>query len=393
MALATDGDHLAVPPCRTEATRQIRHPMVRLACIGGFLGAGKTTALIAAARELMARGTRVGAITNDQGSHLVDTTIVRDLGLDVTEITHGCFCCRFAEFIASASQLVEQHRPDVILAEAVGSCTDLAATVYAPIQRFHAAAFSLAPLSIFVEPARLRQLLRPVGPFDDSVRYLFEQQIREAELIILSKNDLLDAPESDRLTSHLREWIGNVQVIAMSATTGAGVDEWVSHVLSTSARHDRALDIDYDTYGRAEASLGWLNATVDLVSTKEFSPTRLGETVIEAVRAGCADFDAAIAHVKILLATAHGNDRIALTTNDARPRWDRDASLTPVREASAIINARVATAPDTLRRIVEHALHSATHDLGVRAKMLDLESFAPAPPKRPAHVATTHPLL
>lgn len=79
--------------------------------------------------------------------------------------------------------------------------------------------------------------------------------------------------------------------------------------------------------------------------------------------------------------------------NDARPRWDRDASLVPVREASAIINARVATAPDTLRRIVEHALRSVTHDLGVRAKMLDLESFAPAPPKRPAYSATTHPLI
>jgi G3E family GTPase len=366
--------------------------MVRLACLGGFLGAGKTTALIAAARELMARGIRVGVITNDQGSHLVDTTVVRDLGLDVTEITHGCFCCRFAEFIASASQLVEQNLPDVILAEAVGSCTDLAATVYAPIKRFHAAAFSLAPLSIFVEPARLRQLLRPAGPFDDSVRYLFERQMREAELIILSKNDLLDASESDHLTSRLRQWIGGVPVKAMSATTGAGVDEWVSQLLNTSSRNDRALDIDYEIYGRAEASLGWLNATVDLVSKKEFSPARLGETVIEAFRAACAEVDVAIAHVKILLATAHGSDRIALTTNDARPRWDHDASLAPVREASAIINARVATSPDTLRRIAEHALDSATESLGVRAKMLDLESFAPAPPKRPAHVATTQPL-
>ncbi len=63
--------------------------MVRLACVGGFLGAGKTTALIEAARNLIARGLKVGVITNDQGSHLVDTAMVRRLGLQTEEITGG----------------------------------------------------------------------------------------------------------------------------------------------------------------------------------------------------------------------------------------------------------------------------------------------------------------
>ena len=165
--------------------------MVRIACIGGFLGAGKTTALIEAARTLMARGLKVGVITNDQGSNLVDTALVRSQGLQTEEITGGCFCCRFTEFVKHASRLVEQHRPDIILAEAVGSCTDLAATVYAPLRRFHAADFELAPLSVFVEPDRMREYLDPLVPFEDSVRYLFEKQFAEAELIILSKADLL----------------------------------------------------------------------------------------------------------------------------------------------------------------------------------------------------------
>ena len=41
--------------------------------IGGFLGAGKTTAVSALAQHLTAAGLRVGLITNDQGSELVDT--------------------------------------------------------------------------------------------------------------------------------------------------------------------------------------------------------------------------------------------------------------------------------------------------------------------------------
>ena len=41
--------------------------------VGGFLGSGKTTAIIAAARQLISRGQTVGIITNDQGKFLVDT--------------------------------------------------------------------------------------------------------------------------------------------------------------------------------------------------------------------------------------------------------------------------------------------------------------------------------
>ena len=47
--------------------------MTRLHLVGGFLGSGKTTAIAAAAKLLMAQGLRVGVVTNDQGKYLVDT--------------------------------------------------------------------------------------------------------------------------------------------------------------------------------------------------------------------------------------------------------------------------------------------------------------------------------
>ena len=51
--------------------------------IGGFLGAGKTTSVGKLARWLCDRGLRVGLITNDQGSHLVDTTMLLARGFPV----------------------------------------------------------------------------------------------------------------------------------------------------------------------------------------------------------------------------------------------------------------------------------------------------------------------
>ena len=59
--------------------------------VGGFLGAGKTTALLKLAEHLTAGGRRVGLITNDQSYGLVDTTIVGSHGYPVQEITGGCF--------------------------------------------------------------------------------------------------------------------------------------------------------------------------------------------------------------------------------------------------------------------------------------------------------------
>src|ERR1044071_4588243 len=110
---------------------------VIIACIGGFLGAGKTTALRAAALELKSRGLKVGIITNDQGTGLVDTASVRDLDVPIREIGGGGFCCRFEDLVTQADQILNQEKPDVILAEAVGSCTDLSATVYQPLRKYY----------------------------------------------------------------------------------------------------------------------------------------------------------------------------------------------------------------------------------------------------------------
>ncbi|MFT5435088.1 MAG: G3E family GTPase, partial [Myxococcota bacterium] len=118
---------------------------MRVHVIGGFLGAGKTTAIGALARYYAERGERVAIVTNDQGHALVDTAALVDVlasksgsgsqerrTTGVTEIGGGCFCCRFPELedglVAAAGQ-----GATVALAEAVGSCTDLVATVLSPL--------------------------------------------------------------------------------------------------------------------------------------------------------------------------------------------------------------------------------------------------------------------
>src|SRR3954467_12520402 len=110
---------------------------VRFIALSGFLGAGKTTTMIAAARHLERRGEKVAVITNDQGTVLVDTQLVRSALDNVSEVTGGCFCCRFDDLLVAAQALIDQGNARTLLAEAVGSCTDLQATVIRPLSQLY----------------------------------------------------------------------------------------------------------------------------------------------------------------------------------------------------------------------------------------------------------------
>jgi G3E family GTPase len=96
---------------------------IRLVMIGGFLGSGKTTLLGRLARYYLENGRRVGIITNDQAENLVDTRSFREQGLPAAEIPGGCFCCRFNALADAAAKLAQAERPDLLLAEPVGSCS------------------------------------------------------------------------------------------------------------------------------------------------------------------------------------------------------------------------------------------------------------------------------
>src|SRR5688572_24773013 len=167
----------------------------RYVMIGGFLGAGKTTSVARLAERIAKQGKRVGLITNDQGSELVDTAMLRSRGFATEEIPGGCFCCRFNSLVEAAQKLSDATRPEVFLAEPVGSCTDLVATVTYPLRRIYGEGFSIAPLSVLVDPVRAARVfgLEPGSQFSEKVLYIYRKQLEEADLIVINKSESVDA--------------------------------------------------------------------------------------------------------------------------------------------------------------------------------------------------------
>ena len=73
--------------------------------VGGFLGSGKTSLILAAAKTLEKRGIRSAVILNDQGEELVDTRHALATGMLSQEVKGGCFCCRFSELESAIERL------------------------------------------------------------------------------------------------------------------------------------------------------------------------------------------------------------------------------------------------------------------------------------------------
>ena len=156
----------------------------RYIMIGGFLGAGKTTTIIKFAQYLKNLKMNAGLITNDQSSGLVDTAMVRKNGFRVEEIPGGCFCCKFRSLVEASERLTQDPKPDVFIAEPVGSCTDLVASVSYPLRRIYGDRYTIAPLSVLVDPIRARRILGldSGASFSSKVKYIYEKTTRRSRV-------------------------------------------------------------------------------------------------------------------------------------------------------------------------------------------------------------------
>jgi G3E family GTPase len=361
----------------------------RYLMLGGFLGAGKTTAVARLAQHLTARGQRVGLITNDQGSELVDTAMLRSRGFATEEIPGGCFCCRFNSLVDAADKLTTATRPDVFIAEPVGSCTDLVATVTYPLRRIYGARYSIAPLSVLVDPVRAGRVLglEEGGSFSPKVVYIYRKQLEEADVIVINKADLLTSERRVALRRALESEFPHARVFEVSARSGEGLEEWFAHITAADQQARQVMDVDYEVYADGEALLGWLNATVQLSSGRGFNANEVLQHLAEAMQARLRAAGAEIAHLKMTFSPEEGLGDIAVV-NLVRSDFVPELSQTLEEDANAgqlIINCRAEAAPEALKAAVEAAVQSAQGAFAGLAASLDhLEHFRPGKPQ-PTH--------
>tara|TARA_R110002049_G_scaffold27321_2_gene94252 strand:+ start:467700 stop:468833 length:1134 start_codon:yes stop_codon:yes gene_type:complete len=367
---------------------------IRFVLIGGFLGAGKTTLIGELARRYVAAGKKVGIITNDQAADLVDTRNLRSQGFNVGEVAGACFCCSFDDLVSTADSLASDQTPDVLLAEPVGSCTDLVATIVLPLQQMWGDRFELAPFGVLLKPSHGRRILatgddQPRSGFSPQAEYIFRKQLEEADYLMIGRSDEQTDEQIAQLTNALEAVADGVPVIAVSPKNGDGVDEVLGYIESPMTAGRRLLDIDYDTYADGEAELGWVNMTANITSESSVEldalAVKLVGLIAERIKQRQAEpFTGQIAHLKASVLAGDTQSVANVVSNDSQVDIGLASGRRVKGNIQVIVNARVAMDPDALESDCREQIDQIAKEIGLTVVDVNAHSLRPGRPT-PTH--------
>ncbi len=344
----------------------------RLMIVGGFLGAGKTTSLGALAALLAARGERVAVVTNDQAAGLVDTRFLAARGLPTGEVAGACFCCDLPSLRREVARLIDETGATTILAEPVGSCTDLVATVVRPLERAMGTALRVLPLSVLVDAERLG-----AAGADPSIDWLVKQQLDEADIVVVTKRDRLDDAARARVVEQLEHVLPGRSVLTISAGDPDSLAAWHAHAMQQRPQHRWLRDLDYARYAAAEAELAWLNAAIDVDFAAPAPAVDVVRAIVAAMRDAIGAQGGVIGNLKAWATTAGGAAIRAGTAAVWSPvEVDATATTATTHSLRLVVNARATVAPDDLASMLDDAVRAA----GARTRSDARAAFRPRPP-------------
>jgi G3E family GTPase len=178
---------------------------MKITQIAGFLGCGKTTLLLKLSRLIAAEGERkIALVVNEIGEIPVDGKVIEESGMQVKDIGGGCICCEVAStFAKTIYRLYKDFKPDHVLMEPTG--------VAVPHQ------VKLAALDM------------------DMLGQLVTTQIKDADVIAISKVDAVDDAAISESAGKVRDYNAKADIFNLSSFTGMGLDQLTEIILSWEA--------------------------------------------------------------------------------------------------------------------------------------------------------------
>ena len=231
--------------------------------LSGFLGAGKTTILshILNNRE----GKKVAVIVNDMSEINIDANMVKsEVSLShkeekLIEMSNGCICCTLREdLLLEVNKLAKDDKFDYLVIESTGISEPLpVAETFTFADEGGVSLSDVATLDTMVtvvdavnflkdydEAKYLKESGESLGEDDErSVADLLVDQVEFADILLISKIDLVEASEVNRLKAILKTLNTHAQIIPISL---GKIDI------------DKVINTNLFDFERAEKAPGWL---------------------------------------------------------------------------------------------------------------------------------------
>src|SRR6266852_4236541 len=167
---------------------------VQILLVAGFLGAGKTTVV----NHLLAhaQGRRIAAVVNDFGAINIDAELITGASDGVVNLSNGCICCSLqGDLLRTLATLLRRDpRPEFIVIETSGVAdpADIVRNLMDPV------IWREAPLETVL--CVVDATTRPAALNDA----LLSSQVRAADVVALSKVDLVNATARAQLRDAIR---------------------------------------------------------------------------------------------------------------------------------------------------------------------------------------------
>ena len=351
--------------------------------LGGYLGAGKTTLAVNMARTMKEKYDKsVAIITNDQGDVLVDTEYSRDAGFDTKEIMGGCFCTNFDRFVSSARTLVMDGKPDVIIAEPIGSSTNIMSSVVAPLRSLYPDEFSVAPLMVVVDCVRALGILsQDKVRSEDTVDLIPAHQIRDAEIVILSKTDLVDKDTIAKIRVEVDKLLPGCRIIETSSQDLRNIGDIIDIVLSDELSVKAPIAENNRGFAFEKAKLGWYSGTYNIKPTDDLDMYSLASDLMKGV---AKEYGAeSIVHVKVMLEAEDAACKMSLVQQNMQV--DGIVGSRYMRKpGQLVLNARVISPPKKLEEVMRSIMDAALKTYPFEAEKVNEKCFMPKP-ESPSH--------
>ena len=334
--------------------------MGKFAVFSGFLGAGKTTAMMALTKYFTENHGKAAMISNDlgRGVTLADHRLAQLSGCSSSEITEECICYRKEE-LAKRLNAWYDVGCTLVLSDIPGFGVGALEHVYHGLTKLYPGQFSLAPFTVLTEPRTVEALRRGT---EEDLAFLCRAQLLEADLILLNKCDLLTAGERDSAVAWLREEYPGREVLALSARTGEGLEALSQAMLRGEASMRRA-QIDYRSpaYRAAMGSLSeYYLQYVGTVCCNDFDGNAYLLGMAERIRQDLLAAGREVPHMKLLAWEPEGDFGKVDILGVHRPLEVTRRFARPCVSLAVVLNASAACPRRELDSLVTEAVQAVS---------------------------------
>ncbi|MBR6444475.1 MAG: GTPase (G3E family) [Firmicutes bacterium] len=354
--------------------------MKKFMVCSGFLGAGKTTTMMALQKRFSEKYGKAAMISNDVGGKgLVDYRYSDACGRNAVEIAEECICFVTEDLVDCLRNLFDTEGNDLVMSDIPGFGVGALEHVYLKLNDEYKGEFDMAPFTVVIEPAGLDLLIegRPDPELPKELNCLLDAQLKEADLVILNKCDTITDEEKEMYTDFITKAYPGCSALGISATEETGLDEVIDYLISNTARlEDVDFGIEQETFNEAFGKLSEYNCQYYVqVCCDDFDANDylvdLGKAIADRLR----ENDRTTPHLKIF---GQLEDRQVCMVNligvdrpvSVEARIDKRCI-----DLAVVINTTSACESDLLEKIMQESIEEVSRGYNLSVFMFFTECF------------------